>query len=47
MWLLADQIVVADKYGSGTPIHDGDDGNTDSRVRVTVGPSPVYLRFSG
>ena len=45
MWLVADEVVVVDKYGDQTTVYDGDDGVVDGHVRVTIGPSPVYLRF--
>jgi hypothetical protein len=47
MWLQVGQVLVVDKYGNATSVRDGDDGEADGRVRVTVGPSPVYLHFSG
>jgi phosphoribosylpyrophosphate synthetase len=45
MSLTADQVVTVDMYGSQTTIDDGDDGKVDGYVKVTVGPSPVYLRL--
>jgi len=41
----ADYVVVVDKMGDGTEVRDGDDGQVDGRVRVALGPSPLYLRF--
>jgi hypothetical protein len=41
----APQVIVVDKFGSETIVYDGDDGEVDDRVHVSVGPSPVYLRF--
>jgi hypothetical protein len=46
MWLLADQVVVVDKFGAEITIDDADDGIVDSQVWVTVGASPLYLRFA-
>ena len=43
--LETDQLVMVDKYGDGTTIKDGDDGAVDGHVLVSLGPSPVYLRF--
>jgi len=43
--LPAPQLVVVDKFGSETIVYDGDDGAVDGRVHVSIGPSPVYLRF--
>jgi hypothetical protein len=45
MSLTAGSVVVVDMYGSQTTIYDRDDGKMDGKVRVTVGPSPVYLRL--
>ncbi len=42
----APQVIVVDKFGSETIVRDGDDGAVDGRVHVSVGPSPVYLRFT-
>jgi Cellulase (glycosyl hydrolase family 5) len=42
---MASEISVVDKFGSETIIYDGDDGQMDGRVHVSVGPSPVYLRI--
>ncbi len=46
MTLNTPQVVVADKFGAQTLILDGDDGRVDGRVRVPIGPSPVYVRYS-
>jgi hypothetical protein len=43
----APQVIVVDKFGSETIVYDSDDGTTDGRVHVSVGPSPVYLHFDG
>jgi hypothetical protein len=43
--LQADQVLVVDKFGAQITLRDGDDGSVDGTVRVTVGPSPVYLHF--
>jgi hypothetical protein len=43
----APQVIVVDKFGNETIVYDGDDGHVDGRVQVSVGPSPVYLRFDG
>jgi hypothetical protein len=43
--LQANQVVVVDKLGGHTVLRDGDDGQVDGRVRTTVSPSAVYLRF--
>jgi hypothetical protein len=43
-WLVGDRVLVVDKFGVEITIHDGDDGVTDNRVWVTIGPSPLYLR---
>ncbi|MFC2036389.1 hypothetical protein ACFLYD_00245 [Chloroflexota bacterium] len=45
MSLDAERIVVVDKFGSTSAIDDGDDGQLDGRVQVSIDPSPVYLRF--
>jgi hypothetical protein len=37
------QLLTVDKFGVETVILDGDDGVMDGRVRVMVGPSPLYL----
>jgi hypothetical protein len=29
-----------------TRVRDGDDGQTDGFIQLTVGPSPVYLRLA-
>ena len=44
MTLQTSRLVMADKYGVETLIHDGDDGRVDGLVHVHIGPSPVYLR---
>jgi len=41
----APQVIVVDKFGDETIVYDGDDGLVDGHVQVSVGPSPVYLRF--
>jgi hypothetical protein len=41
----APQVIVVDKFGSETIVYDGDDDLVDGRVHVSIGPSPVYLRF--
>jgi hypothetical protein len=43
--LNADKVVVVDKVGNVSVVHDGDDGAVDGLVVVRVQPSPVYLRF--
>jgi hypothetical protein len=44
MSVTAQRVVVVDMYGSQTTINDADDGKADGQVRVTISPSPVYLR---
>ena len=43
----APQVTVIDKFGGETIVYDGDDGAVDGSVHVSIGPSPVYLRFDG
>jgi hypothetical protein len=43
--LEAGRVVMVEKSGGQTLLRDGDDGQVDGRVRATVGPSPLYLRF--
>lgn len=43
MYIYASQVHQTDKYGNSTIIYDGSDGVLDGRVKVTVGPSPIYL----
>ncbi len=45
MLLETEQIVMVDKFGATTEISDDDDGKNDGKVTVSVGPSPVYLRY--
>jgi hypothetical protein len=45
--LESTQLVMVDKFGAETVIYDGDDFFMDGRVRVTIGPSPVYLYPGG
>lgn len=44
--LIGIQVVVVDKFGGQTPVWDGDDGAVDGKVRVNIGPSPVYLQVA-
>ena len=46
MVLQTSRVVVVDKFGGMTTINDSDDGKSDGRVRVVIGPSPVYMRMS-
>ena len=41
----ANDVVVVDKFGQEAVLRDGADGQRDGRVTVTIGPSPVYVRF--
>jgi hypothetical protein len=43
--LQTKQVISVAKLGGQTIIDDIDDGVRDGRVELTVGPSPVYLRF--
>ncbi len=45
--LSTSEVIVVDKFGSETIVHDGDDGDMDGRTHVWIGPSPVYLRLDG
>jgi hypothetical protein len=45
-WWTADQMAVVDKFGVRTMVYDEDDGQLDGQVRVTIGPSPLYLRVA-
>jgi hypothetical protein len=45
MSIQAEYVVVIDKQGNGAEVRDGDDGNADGRVQVTIGPSPQYVRI--
>jgi hypothetical protein len=47
MSVAAFWIVVVDKFGNETSLYDGDDGEMDDRVWLTMGPSPLYLRLLG
>jgi hypothetical protein len=47
MSLAAINVIVVDKYGAQSQIHDGDDGVVDGRVQLRLGPSPVYLHPAG
>jgi hypothetical protein len=40
------QLIMVDKHGMEAVLSDADDGVVDGRVRVPIGPSPVYLRFA-
>lgn len=42
-----DELVQVDKYGAETWVQDGDDGQVDGVIELTIGPSPVYLRLTG
>jgi hypothetical protein len=46
MKLATDHVVVVDKYGGQATVADGDDGKVDGQVLVTIGPSPLYLRWA-
>jgi hypothetical protein len=46
MRLATTTVVVVDKLGGESVISDGDDGAVDGHVTVTLGPSPLYLRFA-
>jgi hypothetical protein len=39
------QVISVAKHGEETIVDDIDDGVSDGRVELAVGPSPVYLRF--
>jgi hypothetical protein len=43
--LQTGEATVVDKFGGVTKVLDGDDGVTDGRVGVSIGPSPMYVRF--
>jgi len=45
MRLRGASLVRVGKYGDKVTIYDGDDGQADGYVVVTIGPSPVYLRL--
>jgi hypothetical protein len=46
MTLAAEELVVVDKFGNEVTVHGEIDGRLGSRVQVTIGPDPVYLRLS-
>jgi hypothetical protein len=41
----ASQLTVVEKYGGQTTLYDWTDGKRDGKVKVTLGPSPVYLHL--
>jgi hypothetical protein len=43
--IQASSVIVVDKMGKQSTVYDGQDGRQDGRVTVTLGGSPVYLRF--
>jgi hypothetical protein len=46
MSLVGSCLTVTDLYGvEDGPVCDGDDGQADGVIQVTIGPSPVYLRL--
>ena len=46
MSVATGELVAVDKFGFETLLSDGDDGVVDGHVTVTLGPSPLYLRFA-
>jgi len=44
--IRADELVQVDKFGGEEMVQDGDDGLVDGRIRLPIGPSPVYLRLA-
>jgi hypothetical protein len=44
--IQAGMLVLVDKYGLEQPVQDGDDGQVDGWIRLSIGPSPVYLRLA-
>jgi len=45
MKVVANCVDIVDKYGTMSSRCDSQDGVVDGRVTVTIGPSPVYLRY--
>ncbi|MEJ2212452.1 MAG: hypothetical protein P8129_25990 [Anaerolineae bacterium] len=43
--IQAGELVQVDKYGVEQTVQDGDDGLVDGAIRLSIGPSPVYLRL--
>jgi hypothetical protein len=43
--LQAKEVTVVEKWGGKTTVLDGDDGQVDGQVRVSLGPSPRFVSF--
>jgi hypothetical protein len=44
--IRADELVQVDKFGVEETVRDGDDGRVDGAIRLSIGPSPVYVRLA-